>query len=45
MVGGVFCVESAPGKETTVRVEIPSDHHSAKKRSPKKSSNATFKCP
>jgi signal transduction histidine kinase len=23
MIGGSFCIESAPGKSTTIRVEIP----------------------
>ena len=27
MIGGTFCVESAPGKGTTIRVEIPAEPH------------------
>lgn len=38
MVGGTFCVESAPGKQTTVRVEIP--HRHAGERPLKKSRRA-----
>jgi signal transduction histidine kinase len=43
MVGGTFCVESAPSQGTTVRVEIPFDH--AGKNAVKKSGNKTLKCP
>jgi signal transduction histidine kinase len=43
MVGGTFCVESAPGQGTTVRVEIPMTHVS--KDALKKSGNTTLKCP
>jgi signal transduction histidine kinase len=43
MVGGTFCVESAPGKGTTVRVEIPSAH--VPKSELKKSGKTTLKCP
>jgi signal transduction histidine kinase len=43
MVGGTFCVESAPGHGTTVRVEIPFAH--VKKALLKKSGNTTLKCP
>jgi signal transduction histidine kinase len=32
MIGGTFSVESAPGKHTTVRAEIPAHKSSAKKR-------------
>ena len=45
MVGGTFCVESAPGKRTTIRVEIPHADASLKKTSLKKSGNATLECP
>lgn len=45
MVGGTFCVESAPGKRTTIRVEIPHVDVSLKKTSLKKSGNATLECP
>jgi signal transduction histidine kinase len=30
MIGGTFCVDSAPGKTTTVRIEIPKDKTRAK---------------
>jgi signal transduction histidine kinase len=44
MVGGTFCVESAPGKGTTVRVEIPFAH--VRKDALKKSGKqATLECP
>lgn len=42
MIGGVFCVESAPGKGATIRVEIPVNT----KSSMNKSDNSTIlKCP
>jgi signal transduction histidine kinase len=43
MVGGAFCVESAPGQGTTVRVEIPFAH--IPKEALKKSGNTTPKRP
>jgi signal transduction histidine kinase len=44
MVGGTFCVESASGQGTTVRVEIP--FAKARKDALKKSSNkTTLECP
>jgi len=43
MVGGTFCVESAPGHGTTIRVEIPSNH--APKGALKKSRELTQKYP
>jgi|SRR5665213_2219392 len=44
MVGGTFCVESAPGKGTTVRVEIPFAH--VRKDELKKSGKqTTLECP
>ena len=43
MVGGTFCVESAPGQGTTVRVEIPSIHVLVK--TPKQPDNTTLQCP
>jgi signal transduction histidine kinase len=43
MVGGTFCVESASGRGTTVRVEIPFAH--IRKDALKKSGNTTLKCP
>jgi signal transduction histidine kinase len=43
MVGGTFCVESAPGHGTTVRVEIPVAH--VGKDALKKSGNTTLQCP
>jgi signal transduction histidine kinase len=44
MVGGTFCVESAPGHGTTIRVEIPFKHvpKDALKKSGKKT---TLECP
>ena len=32
MVGGLFCVDSAPGKPTTVHVEIPKNKSSSRKK-------------
>jgi signal transduction histidine kinase len=43
MVGGTFYVESAPGKGTTVRVEILFAH--VRKDALKKSGKTTLKCP
>ena len=43
MVGGTFCVESAPGRGTTVQVEIPIAR--VRKDALKKSGSATLKCP
>ena len=44
MVGGTFCVESEPGKGTTIRVEIP--FGKARKDALKKSGkNTTLECP
>jgi signal transduction histidine kinase len=43
MVGGTFCVESAPGQGTTVQVEIPVAQ--VRKGATKKSGTATLKCP
>jgi signal transduction histidine kinase len=43
MVGGNFCVESAPGQGTTVRVDIPFAR--VPKDDLKKSGNPTLKCP
>ena len=44
MVGGTFCVESAPGKGTTVHVEIPFTH--VRKDELKKSGKqTTLECP
>ena len=46
MVGGTFCVDSAPGKPTTVHVEIPKDKSSArKKRSSGKTKPTPLTCP
>ena len=42
MVGGTFRVESAPGKQTTLRVKVPHQHASRKKR-PSKKSGTTVK--
>lgn len=41
MVGGTFSVESAPGKHTTVRAEIPLDKSTAKNGTKKKPGKAT----
>jgi signal transduction histidine kinase len=41
MVGGTFCVESAPGKHTIIRVDMPSGITSAKKTPVKKSAKTT----
>ncbi|MGB3122036.1 MAG: sensor histidine kinase [Verrucomicrobiales bacterium] len=41
MVGGKFCVESAPGRETTVRVEIPDTDIPSKKLRTGKSAKET----
>jgi signal transduction histidine kinase len=43
MVGGTFCVESAPGQGTTIRVEIP--FAKVRKGSLKQSRGATLKRP
>ena len=45
MVGGTFCVESSPGKQTTIRVEIPRRQVGTRKRPLKKSGNAKLECP
>ena len=45
MVDGTFCIESAPGKQTTVRVEIPCRQTGMKTRPRKYSGNATLECP
>ena len=44
MVGGTFCVDSAPGKATTIRVEIPQRRASAAKRPAKKSRRTALNC-
>jgi signal transduction histidine kinase len=46
MVGGTFCVESAPGKGTTVRAEIPSVNNRAGSVPKHKTGDATtLECP
>ncbi len=46
MVGGTFCIESAPGQGTTIRVEIPPPSAAAKKCQPEKSSSSSsLECP
>lgn len=46
MVGGTFCVESAPGRSTTIRVELPREQAGAKKPRAKTSgAKNTLKCP
>lgn len=44
MTGGTLSVDSAPGKETRLRVEIPHRRRTAKKFPPKLSGHATLKC-
>lgn len=41
MIGGTFCAESAPGKGTTIRVEIPAENEDAKQKPQKKSEGET----
>jgi signal transduction histidine kinase len=43
MIGGTFCVKSAPGQGTTVRVEIP--FANPKKPTPRKSRRNSLICP
>jgi len=45
MVGGTFCVESVPGKETTIRVELPLGKRPLRKAPAAKRGTPTFKCP
>ena len=46
MVGGTFCIESAPGEHTTIRVEIPDSSGQAKEGPSKKSKQSdTLECP
>ena len=45
MVGGTFCVKSAPGKQTTIRVEIPHHQIGMRKRRLKKAGDKTLECP
>jgi signal transduction histidine kinase len=44
MVGGTFCVESAPGKGTTIVVEIPTTKVPVEKLKIS-DSNTSLKCP
>ncbi len=45
MIGGTFCVDSAPGQSTTVHVEIKPTAPSTRKRAVKKSAkNASLEC-
>ena len=44
MIGGTFCVDSAPGKSTTVVAEIPRDAQSAMRTPSKKSGTSTLQC-
>lgn len=46
MIGGTFCVESAPGQGTTVRVEVPSaTSDSQKPKIEKSNSSSRLECP
>ncbi len=46
MIGGTFCVESAPGKGTTIRVEIPTEGNSATPRpQPQGDDSSNHSCP
>ena len=47
MIGGTFCIKSAPGKGTTIRVEIPAAVESAKLSPEKQSCDSTTnaECP
>ncbi len=45
MIGGTFCVESAPGKNTAVRVEIPSDTSPARNGRRKPAKTTTRETP
>jgi signal transduction histidine kinase len=45
MVGGTFCVDSTPGKATTIRVEIPQKPALAKKHPAKKPAPTPLQCP
>jgi signal transduction histidine kinase len=45
MVGGVFCVDSAPGKPTTVHVEIPKDKSRVRKKAPASQVPPPMTCP
>lgn len=45
MIGGAFCVESAPGHPTTIRVEIPFENSAARRTIPTSSNNTNLECP
>lgn len=45
MIGGTFCVESAPGTPTTIRVELPAAKQRSRKTPPKKTTNRNLECP
>ena len=45
MLGGSFCVQSAPGNETTVRVEIPTHHCRPRPAPDTPSAHTTLACP
>lgn len=45
MVGGTFCVESAPGKHTTIRVDIPYAAQTTGTRRKKSPPNSPLECP
>ena len=45
MIGGTFCVESAPGKPTTIHVEIPAQIDTSKEVQRKAASTTNLECP
>jgi len=44
MIGGSFCVESAPGRSTTIRVEIKAAAPAPRKRAAKQTNSTTLEC-
>ncbi len=45
MIGGTFCVQSAPGKETTLRIEIPTHHSRSRHTHAAPTAPTTLACP
>jgi signal transduction histidine kinase len=45
MLGGTFCVESAPGEETTIHVEVPPRRSKSDRAAVKTSGNLPLLCP